>query len=186
VSEAEKDPIEQAVELLLYAPVGLLYEYQNVVPQLVKRGKSQVQLARLIGKMAMDRQTGGVDESIERAVEGAIGIAAQAITDFGAAIGLAPTEDDAGHSSAKTPAANDAIEADLASESKKSTTKPVTSKAVSEKKNQLPIARYDELKAKEIIPLLADLKPAQRERIAAHERSNRARKTILAKIDGSG
>ncbi|MEM7274885.1 MAG: hypothetical protein AAF547_17515 [Actinomycetota bacterium] len=47
----------------------------------------------------------------------------------------------------------------------------------------LPIARYDELTAKEIIGLLDELDPAQLSRIRAHEEANRARKTVLGKLD---
>ncbi len=47
----------------------------------------------------------------------------------------------------------------------------------------LPIARYDELTAKEIIGLLGELDEGQLDRIRAHEQSNRARKTVLGKLD---
>lgn len=194
MAEPEKDPIEQAVELLLYAPVGLIYEYQNVIPQLVKRGKSQVQLARVIGKMAVDRQNIGIDASIEKAVEGLLGTAAQVLTDIGESIGLAPPTSSGSETSGSSNGSGDGAPADTSSADASgseslgsgSLSKAVDSKSSASVKTQpkrLPIARYDELKAKEIIPLLDDLKPAQRSRVGEYERSNRARKTILAKIE---
>ena len=48
---------------------------------------------------------------------------------------------------------------------------------------RLPIAGYDSLTAREIIGLLGELNPAQRERIRAYEAENRGRKTVLAKLD---
>ena len=50
----------------------------------------------------------------------------------------------------------------------------------------LPIASYDDLTAREIIGLLDDLDHDQLERIRAHEQANRARKTVLAKLDRLG
>ena len=46
----------------------------------------------------------------------------------------------------------------------------------------LPIVGYDELPAIEIVAMLADLTPAQRETIGAHETAHRQRRTVLGKI----
>ena len=47
----------------------------------------------------------------------------------------------------------------------------------------VPIANYDDLKAKEIIPLLGSLTADQRSVVRSHEEDHRARKTVLAKLD---
>ena len=36
MAEEERNPIDQLVDLFVYAPVGLLYEYDEVIPRLVK------------------------------------------------------------------------------------------------------------------------------------------------------
>ena len=46
----------------------------------------------------------------------------------------------------------------------------------------LAIDGYDEKPAIEIVGLLADLTPAQRDAVAAHERAHRQRRTVLGKI----
>ncbi|MGB3734956.1 MAG: hypothetical protein WA964_08375 [Ilumatobacter sp.] len=46
----------------------------------------------------------------------------------------------------------------------------------------LPIEGYDELPAIEIVGMLADLTPAQRDVVAEHEMANRRRRTVLGKI----
>ena len=55
--DAEKTPAEQAiehaVELFVYAPIGLLFEGASLLPQLVEKGKNQVTMARTIGKFAV-------------------------------------------------------------------------------------------------------------------------------------
>lgn len=179
--DEEQNPVDQLVDLFVYAPVGLLYEYQDVLPKLVKRGKSQVQLAKVVGQLAMNR--GNPADSFTVLAEGLAGAVARQITDLGAAIGLAPPSDgdesssgveDSGSSPSDEqpppPAPSMASGADTADEEP-------------DAERPLPIARYDELKAKEIIDLLDDLEPAELERIRLHEEANRKRKTVLGKLD---
>lgn len=165
---AEEDkganPAEQLIELLVYAPVGLLYDYQDVLPKLIKRGKSQVQLARVMGQMAANRGQNDPTGAVGDMANLASGLLAKLLTEIGSQIGLAPP--------AEAPA-----------------DEPTARAAAPEFEDQpdqdkpLPIARYDELTAREIIPLLEDLDPGQRARIRAHEATNRNRKTVLAKLD---
>ena len=54
--------------------------------------------------------------------------------------------------------------------------------AAPEEFDELPIGDYDELPAIEIVAMLEDLTPAQREAIAAHETAHRQRRTVLGKI----
>jgi hypothetical protein len=203
-SESGTSPVDLLVDLFVYAPVGLLYEFDDVFPQLIRRGKSQVQLAQVIAKMASNGQGPGVG-SVAGTVAGNVAgnVAematrqlAQMITDFGASIGLAPapaseeptepSSTDESSSPAELPSGPDG------STSEGSTTvepKQVAKAAVAEAAAaaeapvQLPIARYDELTAKEIIGLLDDLDPDQRDRIRAYETAHRARKTVIGKLD---
>jgi hypothetical protein len=52
-----KTPVEQAVEhavdVFVYAPIGLLFEGASLLPQLIEKGKSQVTMARMLGKFAV-------------------------------------------------------------------------------------------------------------------------------------
>ncbi len=173
----EPNPVDQLVELFVYAPVGLLYEYQEVLPKLVKRGKSQVQLARVVGQLAMNR---GSADNFTVLAEGLAGVVAKQITELGAAIGLAPPQDEATSDAAADqppPPVPPAVEAGEVLEVAAEEAEPEP------EDRPLPIARYDELKAKEIIELLDDLEPDQLDRIRAHEEENRARKTVLGKLD---
>ena len=47
----------------------------------------------------------------------------------------------------------------------------------------LPIANYDALSAVQIVPLLVELPPGERDLIAAHEKAHRGRRTVLGKLD---
>lgn len=202
-SKNEKSQADQLIDLLVYAPVGLIYEYGDVLPQLVKRGKSQVQLAKVMSQMAAKQG----QKSVDGALLDAAGTLAKGITEFGALLGLAPDA-----STPPPPTPSDVIDVDEAAAApakseqaskttdepktpkqkpaskKKSTTKkkPASKKASDKKPQRLPIARYDDLTAREIVPLLEDLSAGQRKRIHKHELDNRKRKTILAKLDRLG
>lgn len=153
----DRRPLDQLVDLFVYAPVGLAYEYQDVLPKLIKRGKSQVQIARLLGTMAARQGQRTVNGRLEDAIDGAASGVAQGITDLGARVGLAPEASGTG---------------------------PDTGQVVLDAgERPLPIAGYDDLTAKQIISLLGDLDPGQRVRIASHEASHRGRKTVMAKLD---
>jgi hypothetical protein len=47
----------------------------------------------------------------------------------------------------------------------------------------LPIANYDSLSAAQIIGLLDTLTPAERGRVAEHEKAHRNRRTVLGRVD---
>ncbi|MGH1493829.1 MAG: hypothetical protein ACRBK7_31280 [Acidimicrobiales bacterium] len=185
----QRDPVDQLIDMFVYAPVGMLYEYQEVMPKLVRRGKSQVQIAKVIGQLAFNRNR---SDAIGQIAGGLTSVVARQITEFGEAIGLAPpkpSESGSGTSTPPPPSAGDDVvlappppsEADRAAvEAGESQTETDDSEA---EPPSLPIARYDELTAKEIISLLADLEPDQLDRIRAHEEGNRARKTVLGKLD---
>jgi hypothetical protein len=53
----EKSPAEQAIEqaldVFVYAPIGLLFEGASLLPTLVEKGKTQVTMARMIGQFAV-------------------------------------------------------------------------------------------------------------------------------------
>lgn len=170
---AEGSPAEQLIELLLYAPIGLLYEYQEVLPKLVKRGKSQVQIARIMGQMAVSRSQSDPARAVGDLATLASTVVAKVVTELGSQIGLAPD---------KVPAtAEGPADQDKASAQPDAAEGPVDAEPQPSK--PLPIARYDELTAREILPLLEELTADQRERVGAHERANRNRKTVLAKLD---
>lgn len=185
MSGQERSPVDQLVELLLYAPIGLLYERDEVLPKLVTRGRSQVQLARILGQLAVQRGQGAVEDRLVDVLGTAGTGLAKAITELGVAVGLAPP-DAAGSTptpptastpgpAPTTPATDGVVPA--------ATPAGVADGADEAPPRPLPIAGYDTMAARDIIPLLADLSPAQRLVVRDHERANRGRKTILHKIE---
>ena len=55
----DKSLSDQAIEALLYAPIGIAYEILDRLPTWVARGKSQATITRVVGKMAVQK---GQDE----------------------------------------------------------------------------------------------------------------------------
>ena len=157
----ERRPIDQLVDLFVYAPVGLAYEYHDVLPKLIKRGKSQVQIAKFLGMMAAKQGQKTVEGRIEDVLDVASSSVAQGITDVGARVGLAP---DVNQTRPRT------IETSVGDGEQVIDDRP------------LPIAGYDDLTAKQIVALLGDLEPGQRDRIGSYESAHRARKTVMAKL----
>lgn len=186
--EQEQNPVDQLIDLFVYAPVGLLYEYQEVIPKLVKRGKSQVQIARVIGQVAVK---GGGPDAFTMAANGVANMLARQVTEIGTALGLAPRPGDSppGRSAGPPPprAADQPPPPRPALEPASEPEPPIEvseAEDVEEAEDRpLPIAGYEGLKAKEIIVLLDDLEPGELERIRAYEEANRARKTVLGKLD---
>ncbi len=192
MASKEKDEDLDLLDVMLYAPVGFLYEYRKVMPQLVKKGRSQMQLGMFIGRMAASKGSAGAERAAADALTTMATIAARGITEFGQAVGLAPPEDEAPPAEvtseiappppapkATTPKGDSAKSAP-----KKPAKKGAPTKASAASKGpRLPIAGYDDLTAREVVALVGDLTAAQRTRVRKHEEANRNRKTILAKLD---
>ncbi len=163
-------------DVMLYAPIGFLYEYQKVIPQLVKKGRSQVQLGMFLGRMAASKGGASAEKVTADALTTIATVAARGITEFGQAVGLAPPDDEA-------PPVDVVETTEITPPPPPPAPKAIKTKKAAPKTPRLPIAGYDDLTAREVIALLDDLTPAQRKRLRTHEVENRNRKTVLAKLD---
>ncbi|MDH3295289.1 MAG: hypothetical protein OER95_13295 [Acidimicrobiia bacterium] len=200
--DPEDNPLEQLIELLIYAPIGLLYEYPEVLPRLIKRGRSQVQLAKFAGQLALKQQqhrSGQAthDESPSMSPDTLVDGVARLITELGSMIGLAPPHQQprpGGEPTGADRAVDEAVPArpsDTDGQTRiTATPSPSAGEAdasghVEHPKPtaRLPVANYDDLTAKEVIFLLEDLTVSQLRRVRDHEKHTRNRKTVLSKID---
>lgn len=131
-TDDEPDLVESALDLFVYAPLGLALEVRELVPKLAERGRGQVALTRLMGRFALQRGRNEATRFVDAAVSG-----------------FRDTVTPAGSQTADGP----------------------------------PLDDYDELTAAEIIERLGDLGPARLQAVADYERRNRARVTVLNRID---
>jgi hypothetical protein len=182
-------PLDQLIDLLVYAPVGLLYEHEEVLPKLIRRGKSQVKLAKMMGQMAVNRGQNTMEGSVVDAVTLAASLLSRAVTELSGVVGL--TQEPARRAPSTPPSGAPETGSDAGGEA------PAAAGGEQHETGQdgsggdddapssepLPIAGYDGLTARQIIPLLDNLSTAQRQRVRQHEQLNRRRKTVLAKLD---
>lgn len=161
-----QDPAEQLLDILVYAPLGLLMEARDLVPKLAEKGRQrmggQVTVARMIGEMAVRQGQRRAEKVLQRLREQQAGPGA----------GERPGGGDRpanGHRPA--PAAS-------AASTPTSTASPMSSDAGS-----LAIPGYDTLSASQVLPRLEGLSPAELDAVASYEEATRARKTVLSRID---
>jgi hypothetical protein len=147
--------LDRLADLLLFAPIGLVTEASEAVPDLAERGRrrvrSQVALARFVGEVAV-RQA---EQAMEAWTERHRRVPEEEPV---AAAGPAPSVPDDGPDVVIAPMGPVPAAADLA------------------------LADYDTLAAAQVIVRLEGLDPQQRAAIGRYEQAHRGRKTILGKI----
>lgn len=159
MATADKDPVEQAVELVVYAPIGLALEAKRLLPTFVERGRQQVQMAKMIGQFAVKQGQSEAEQRLSKAQAQAESL----LGEFG--LGRADT--------AVPRAPEVALQPDPDAPT------PQRSGAAA---TELAVADYDSLAASQVIPRLAGLTAAELEAVRAYEAAHRGRKTILGKV----
>lgn len=172
MSTPQDDPAEQLLDLLVYAPLGLLLEARDLVPKLAEKGRrrlgGQVTVARMVGELAVRRGQRQAEKILERLRQqnsggGAAGAGGRAAGE------RAPAAN--GHGSA--PSAGTVRAAPAAPS-------PLADAPTSA---SLAIPGYDTLSASQVLPRLEGLSAGELEAVRAYEQSTRARKTVLSRID---
>src|SRR6476469_1845886 len=59
-----KSPIDHVVDLFFYAPLGLLMNVDEIVPQLAERGRKQVTLARMMGQYTVNKGRARAEKAV--------------------------------------------------------------------------------------------------------------------------
>ena len=183
---SEKTPIEvaveHAVEALVYAPIGLLFEGASLLPQLIEKGRNQVTMARMIGKFAVEQGRGEATKAAGRLQDQAAGV-----LDFiGGTVTPIPGDGDAPTSSApQAPAERKASRPTAAAAGTALQAARKVAGVVADTIGDaatLAIPDYDGLSASHVVNRLASLSPVELESVRVYEMANRGRKTILSKV----
>src|SRR5688572_11477136 len=64
----EKNPVEQALDVLLYAPIGLVFSARELLPTLVEKGRAQLGLAKMMGQFAVKEGQTRADKAAKQAM----------------------------------------------------------------------------------------------------------------------
>lgn len=183
----DKNPIEtavdQALDAFVYAPIGLVFDGPALFPKLVERGRNQVQVARMMGKMAVQMGQGEAEKRIA-STEGPI-------RDVFVAMGVvapeepapAPTPTVASTPSTKSSAKRAPRPAKKAAKRAGPTAKASEAAAAqAAPASSLGIADYDSLSASQVVKRLRGMDASDLDAVQAYEAATRARKTILNRI----
>jgi hypothetical protein len=169
-----KTPVEQAVEhavdVFVYAPIGLLFEGASLLPQLIEKGKSQVTMARMLGKFAVTQGQSEAEKLAGKLQDQAIEVLGRIGGSTAPPAPVVPSPPAATPDpAAAPPVVDEAAQADHAAGS--------TIDA-----DSLAIPDYDGLSASHVVNRLAGLAPQELEAVRLYEMANRGRKTILSKV----
>lgn len=163
--------MNEKLEDLFYAPIGLVSDASKVVPDLADRGRVQVANARLMGQMATKM---GKD----RAALG-VGRVTDAIHSLLVDAGLAPREVE---DPPAEPARADTVAAVEANDGDSPVAVAVVVDVDAPDSDTLAIVEYDSLAASQVVPRLAALNPDELEDVRRYELAHRGRKTILGRV----
>jgi hypothetical protein len=191
-----ESPIEKAVELLVYAPIGLAMFAKDTVPTFMKmfvaRGHTEVSQRRksagtqagnykTIGQMAVKyggpevkRQAGAAAETVRRRAE-------ETLSTIAAATAAPPTATPAGPRPAPGAPRPSSAAPVAATPSAPRSAGDVGSATVGPP-GELPIPGYDLLSATQVIERLEGLAQPELLLVKTYELAHRARTTILGKI----
>ena len=165
-----EDPAEQLLDLLVYAPLGLLLEARDLVPKLADKGRQrmggQVTVARMIGEMAV-RQGQRRAEKVMQRMREQQGWSGASVSD--------KTRDRPANGHGPPPSA----EPDPAPPPPEAAGSAPAAPAAS----SLAIPAYDTLSASQVVPRLEGLSAEELEAVRLYEEATRARKTVLTRID---
>lgn len=167
-----KTHAEQAIEVILYAPIGFALEARRLLPTFVDRGRQQVQMARVIGKFAVGQGQTEASKRLGQVQSQAQRQASAILTDLGLVGAQPEVPSHSGGHLGSTAAASAGTEASAV----------VGAPQASAASANLAIAGYDTLAASQLIPRLNGLGPDELEAVRAYESAHRARKTILGRI----
>ena len=174
-----KTPAERALDLLVYAPLGLALSARDLLPSLVEKGRQQlsgqVTQARVIGQFAVQQGSKEAGKAFEKARS-----SAESTLSAPARVRPAPTEvrPTPTTAAAATPAAAGPAPAPEPVRAEP----PPDAGAPAPLAGTLAIPAYDSLSASQVVPRLSGLSPAELEAVRGYEVAHRGRKTILNRV----
>ncbi len=188
MSDDGQKTAERALELLVYAPVGVALYLRDTVPTFVnlfvsrgrseigqrrQQAKDQVSQAKAMGEFAVGFGGPKVREQVEKGI-------AMARMGAEAVIGGVTGESGGAATDAPAPQARPKEQPDTKPDAA-ATSRPAAKAKPA--KAALVIPDYDELSASQVVERLDGLQPDELTAVRAYEEAHRSRRTILFKIE---
>jgi hypothetical protein len=204
---SQKSPIDQVLDLVVYAPVGIALTAREELPRMIEKGRQrisgQVTLARMLGQLAVAQGQHEASKVARQAGDALVGLGilrgdSVGTPAPGGRVGdpsaarpgeaAAPWPPDAG--SSLRPDAGSSLRPDAGAEPPASPvggSGPANGSAPAPggeapSSGDLAIPGYDSLSASQVVQRLAGLDSAELEAVRAYEASTRGRRTILNRI----
>lgn len=185
-SDDDKTPIDQAMDVLVFLPIGLVLDFPRSMPRYIARGRQHLDTMLRLSHEILPGGLGDPVKSIEhlqaqtRSTLRALGVATPGSTDphrtttatspASAVAGTPGSANGNGQGTASVTALRGPT--GTAAERVESGIDPDT----------LAIPDYDSLSASQVVPRLDGLEADELEAVRLYESGNRGRKTILSKV----
>lgn len=191
---------ERALDLLVYAPVGIALYLRDTVPTFVnlfvsrgraelaqrrQQAQNQVAQAKAMGEFAVNFGGPKVREHVEKGIALARKGAESVLGGAGDEGGVPEAPDDTPSPAPAPPPDRAAATSSAASKpaGESATTATTTTTAPAPAATTLVIPDYDELSASQVVERLDGLPASELDAVRAYEEAHRARRTILYKIE---
>jgi hypothetical protein len=180
----KKSPVERAINLFVYAPVGLLTLAREELPNIIEKGRqeltNQATVAKMMGEYAVNEGRKEAGRRLEQAGETMNSL--RAVTDRLDGRG-APAASTTAASPAPAPAAPPAPAPAPVVTPPPAPGAPTPPPAPAPPVDGLAIPGYDALSASQVVQRLAGLSGSELEDVRAYEAATRGRKTILHRVE---
>ena len=183
----QQDPLEQLLDLLVYAPLGLALSARDVLPALAEKGRRhfapQATAARLVGKLAVRQGQREAEHLVAKARRQAESLLGDLVTGArprsgdtttGPVAGVAEEGSNGSRRPASPPTSSGAARTTA-------TSGPVPARSGPDV-SELAIPGYDTLSASQVVQRLVGLTPEELDAVRSYEQAGRARKTVLSRI----
>ena len=181
-----KNPIEQALDVFVFAPLGLLFSARETIPQLAAKGRELAAAAKVMGEFALGQ---GRDQA-EKAVRQASDQAGQTLSVVGGLTtsrrprAAAPARSAAPVQSATPPPPPPPAPEGLPARAEAASDAGANNgHGAAPSVDSLAIPGYDTLSASQVVQRLGGLSADELEAVRAYEEASRKRKTILARVE---
>lgn len=192
-----KTPIDQAIEVLVYLPIGLVLDFPRSMPRYIERGRQHLDTVLRIGHEMLPGGLGDPVKQIEnlqaqtRSTLRALGVAGPNAGNSGSSATVRTTASPSAATNGNgatvttlrgplgTVVGNDPAATASAASAEATGSRPTDSGIDPE---TLAIPDYDSLSASQVVPRLDGLEADELEAVRRYESGSRGRKTILSKV----
>ena len=182
---ASEGPLDRLLDLVFYAPLGLILRAREEVPRLASQGRdrvsSQTPLAKMVGQMTVAqgrRQVEGLVDRLARSSSSSSEPVPPSPSPGGGRPMPVPVPDPGGDAAGGGANATLPVPAPESSPEPAGTVEVVPTPEASD----LPIPGYDSLSASQVVQRLPGLSSGELEAVRAYEEAGRGRKTVLLRV----